>query len=285
MARNTILGYTSAMIDEAPVPTDALGSLFDFASWLYPRVWTGFLLSWAVVALPVGLLSLAVAHFIPGGVAGALRDGAWSRAAVAAGMQAFYWSAIMCHGWLNIVLVDAGSREGEVSFGDALTRTVSRLPAQIWTLAHTGFRIMPLALVGGVVAGLTLRDSPLTAAGAVLLIAIPVIYFTIRWSLSSFVTLIEGISGGAALRRSSELCGGRFWLYAFHFALFQALVIVPSVVMSVGGVKVLPLWAATLFAPAASAIILAPFSGGLFLGLYRREEKRVAVPPEGAVPA
>lgn len=70
---------------------------------------------------------------------------------------------------------------------------------------------------------------------AVLLIAIPVIYFTIRWSLSAFVTMIEGISGGAALRRSSELCGGRFGLYTFHFALFQALVIVPSVVMSVGG--------------------------------------------------
>lgn len=273
------------MIDEAPVPTDSLGSLFDFASWLYPRVWTGFVLGWAVTLLPVGIISLAAQNASPGGVAGAIQQGAWGRAALAMGVQLVYWTVLMCNGWLNLALVDAGSREGEVSFGDALTRTVSRLPAQIWTLAHTGFRIMPLALVGGVVAGLTLRDSPLTAAGAVLLIAIPVIYFTIRWSLSSFVTLIEGISGGAALRRSSELCGGRFWLYAFHFALFQALVIVPSVVMSVGGVKVLPLWAATLFAPAASAIILAPFSCGLFLGLYRREEKRVAVPPEGAVPA
>lgn len=264
------------MIDEAPVPTDNLGSLFDFASWLYPRVWTGFVMSWAATLLPVGMLSLAVAHFIPGGVAGAVQQGAWGRAALAAGVQAVYWSVLMCNGWLNIALVDAGSREGEASFGDSLSRMLSRLPAQIWTLANTGFRVMPLALAGGVVAGLTMRDSPLTAAGAVLLIAIPVVYFTIRWSLSAFVTLIEDISGGAALRRSSELCGGRFWLYTLHFGLFQALVIVPSVVMSVGGVKVLPLWAATLFAPAASAIVIAPFSCGLFLALYRREAARVA---------
>lgn len=265
------------MIDEAPVPTDSLGSLFDFASWLYPRVWTGFVLSWAVTLLPVGIITLAAQNASPGGVAGSIRDGAWGRAALGMGVQAVYWLVLMCNGWLNIALVDAGSREGEVSFGDALGRTASRLAAQIWTLAHTGFRIMPLALLGGVVAGLTLRDSPVTAAAAVLLIALPVIYFTIRWSLSAYVTAIEGISGGAALRRSSELCGGRFWRYTFQFALFQALVILPSVVMSVGGVKVLPIWAATLFAPAASAIVIAPFSCGLFLGLYRREEARVAV--------
>ena len=53
------------MIDEAPVLTDSLGSLFDFASWLYPRVWTGFVLSWAVTLLPVGILSLAAQSASP----------------------------------------------------------------------------------------------------------------------------------------------------------------------------------------------------------------------------
>jgi len=268
------------MIDEAPVPTDSLGSLFEFASWLYPRVWTGFVLSWAVTLLPVGIISLAAERVSPGGASAAMQQGALGRAALALGVQLLYWSVLMCNGWLNLALADAGTREGEASFGDSLSRMVSRLPAQVWTLAHTGFRILPLALVGGVAAGLTLRDSPLTALGAVALISIPVIYFTIRWSLSSFVTLIEGISGGAALRRSSELCGARFWPYAFQFVLFQALVIVPSVIMSVGGVKVLPLWAAALAAPAASAIVIAPFSCGLFLALYRREAARVV--PAGA---
>lgn len=264
------------MIDEAPVPTDSLGTLFDFASWLYPRVWTGFVLSWAVALLPVELLSLAAQNAGPGGVAAAVQARAWGWALFFMGVHAVYGSALMCHGWLNIALADAASREGETSFGRSLARMGTRLPAQAWTLAHSGFRILPLALAGGIVAGLTMRESPMTAAAAALLVAFPVVYFTIRWSLSAFVTLLEGISGGAALRRSSELSGGRFWLFTLHFALLQALAIVPSVILSVAGLKVLPAWAAAFFAPAASAILIAPFSCGLFLALYRREGTRGA---------
>ncbi len=273
------------MTDEAPVPTDSLGSLFDFASWLYPRVWTSFLLSWAVTVLPVGLISLAAQMAGPGGFAGAVQERAWGRAAFFLGVQALYWSVVLCHGWLNLVLAEAASRNADSSFGDAVNLVGSRLPAQAWTFLNNVFRLLPLALAGGVVAGLTMRDAPLIAAGTAVLIVVPVVYFTIRWSLSAFVTFFEGISGGAALRRSSELSGGRAWLFAFHFAVVQVLIFVPAAVISFGGLKVLPAWAAALFGPAAGAIVVAPFSCGLFLALYRREGARVAVPPAEAVPA
>lgn len=265
------------MTDEPPVPNDSFGSLFDFASWLYPRVWTGFVLTWAVTLLPVGVLTFALDRVgLSGGVIAAVRDGAWGRAALFAGMQFLYWGVLLFHGWVNLSLVEAVSRGGESSLGDALSRTGARLPAQVWTLAHAAFRILPLALAGGVAAGLTFRDSPLTAAGALGLIALPASYFTVRWSLSSFVALLEGLSGGAALRRSAELSGGRFWLYSFQFCLFHVLVIVPSVILSVGGLKLLPAWAAGLFASGASAILIAPFSCGLYLALYWREAARAA---------
>ncbi len=283
-----IRGYTPAMIDEAPVPTDSLGSLFDFAAWLYPRVWVSFALNWAVILLPVGIAVLVVERWGPGGVGGAVQQGAWGRALVLAGTQALYWLVLMCSNWINMSTAEAAARDGESSFGEAVSRTASRLPAQLWTLISTGIRIMPMALAGGIVAGLTMRDSPLTAIGAVLLISLPVTYFTVRWSLSSYVALFEGISGGLALRRSSELSGRRFWLFAFHFCLLQALAVTPSIILSVGGLKVFPIWAAALFAPAASALVIAPFSNGLFLALYRRETSggaAAAAPEAPPVPA
>lgn len=273
------------MIDESPVPADSLGSLFAFASWLYPRVWTGFVLSWAAAMLPAGLISLAAQKAVPGGFAGAVQEQAWGRAAFVAGVQLLYWSVVMCHGWINIVLVEAASRGADGSFGDAVGRMGARLPALVWTFLNNVFRLLPLGLAGGAVAGLTVRDSPFIAAGAMLLVALPVAFFTIRWSLSTFATLFEGLSGGAALRRSSELSGGRAWLFAFHFALVQALIIVPATIISVVGLKVLPAWAAALLSPAAGALLIAPLSCGLFLALYRRESARFAPAPEGAVPA
>lgn len=267
------------MIEEAPVPTDSLGSLFDFASWLYPRVWTAFVLNWAFIIFPISLVALAAERAGgEGGAGGAVREGAWGRAVALLGVQFLYWAVLMFSNWIAIILADSAAREREISYRDALSRTLARLPAALWTLANTGFRILPLALAGGVVAGLTMRDSPLLAAGAILLIAAPMAYFTVRWSLSAYVALFEGLSGGAALRRSSALSGRRFWLFTLHFCVLQALALAPSIILSVGGLKMLPAWAAAVFAPAASAILIAPFSNGLFLGLYRREESGGAAP-------
>jgi hypothetical protein len=141
---------------------------------------------------------------------------------------------------------------------------------------------MPLAFMGGLTAMLVVRDSPLTAAAVVTLVFLPFMYFTLRWSLATVVTLFEGLSGGAALRRSAQLSGARFWLFSFQFIVYNVAVIVPSVILSLACAKVVPAWSNRMFATAASGMLIAPFSYGLYLALYRREFARGVPAPESA---
>lgn len=268
------------MSEEAPLPSDSLGSLFIFASWLYPRVWMGFALLCAVTLLPGELLILAgnqtaglesTTDFVE-----AARGGAWARILIPVASMAAFVSLMLLYGWAGLSLGDSVAGGGDISLRGALRATVARLPAQVWTLVHMVVRLFPLVFVGGVVAGFTARESPLTAIAVVVVVALPIIYFTMRWMFSSAVTLFEGLSGGAALRRSSELSGARFGLVAFHFIVYNAIVLSAAILISVMSESIVPDWGAGLVGTVLGGMLVTPFTAGMFLGLYRREAARGA---------
>lgn len=261
------------MTDEAPVPNDSLGSLFDFSAWLYPRVWAGFALVWAVTLLPGDLVMIAV-NLVFGSADAAHPQG--RTLIIAAARILVLVPAVILHGWVCIAMGDAVLRGGECSLLGASGRVLSRLPAQIWTVAHLAIRSLPFSLLAGVAAGFTFQNSPRTAVALVVLIAVPAAYCVMHWMLAPIVTLLEGLSGGAALRRSWELSGVRFWRFAFQFIVYYAAALVPAAVIGALAAKLLPASSAGLLGNAVNGLLITPFSVGLFLALYRREAARGA---------
>ncbi len=272
------------MTDHAPAPNDAFSSLFDVAGWLYPRVWASYAAVWAMTLLPGDLLSIGFAWALglssPADVAAAAQAGEGAKILlVSFGKVAIFLPAVLIHGWATMLVSDAAYHGVEKTPGEALGQVLTRLFALLWTLGGMMIRILPLTLAAGVVGGLTVRDSPLTAAACALLAGIPLIYFTTRWMFSSAVTLFEGVSGGAALRRSSDLVGQRFWRNALQFLVYNVLVMTPAFILGFVVAKVVPAWSARVIATGVSSLTIAPFSMGLFMALYWRESARGAAAP------
>lgn len=268
------------MIDEAPAPNDSLGSLFDCGAWLYPRVWIGFTLVFASTLLPAELISIVVARIMgldgPEALAQAARAGAFGRIGVFFVMKILFFTALLFNHWSCLAVADEVARGGELTLVEALSRGLRRLPAQLWTVIGLSLRLSPLGFAGGLAVVLSLRDSPLTAVFAIAITAIPYVYFTLRWILSTAVVQFEGVSGGAALQRSSALTGPRFWLVSFQFAVYTLAGTVPALVVTFASAKFLPGWAAGLPGLIFGALVVGPFTTGMFLALYRRESARAA---------
>lgn len=272
------------MTDHAPAPNDAFSSLFDVAGWLYPRVWASYAAVWAMTLLPGDLLSIAFSWALgmsaPADVAAAAQAGETLKILLASfGKVVIFLPAVLIHGWATMLVSDAAYHGVEKTPGEALGQVLSRLFALLWTMAHMMARIMPLMFAAGVVGGLTMRDSPLTAAACALLAGAPLLYFTTRWMFSSTVTLFEGVSGGAALRRSSELVGRSFWRSAAQFFVYNVLVMTPAFLLGFVVAKLVPAWSARLLATGVSSLTIAPFSMGLFMAMYWRESARGAAAP------
>ncbi len=261
------------MTSDAPVPDDSLGALFGFSAWLYPRVWAGFALAWAVTLLP-GNLVMIVVQLIFG--MGNAEHPEGRTLIISAASMLILVPAVILHTWVCIMMGDAVLRGDEPSLLDAAGRALSRLPAQMWTIAHLALRALPFSFLAGAAAGFTFKDSPRTAVALIALIAVPAAYCIMHWMLAPIVTLLEGLSGGAAVRRSWALSGARFWRFSFHFLIYYAAALVPSVAIGVASENLFPAWSAGLVGSAIDGLLITPFSVGLFLALYRREVARGA---------
>lgn len=268
------------MTDDRPVPNDAFGSLFEYAFWLYPRVWAGFALLFAATMAPGQLASIAAGGALglssPAELGAAVQSGAVGRIGLLLAIKVAFFGVLLFNHWACLAMADAVARGEEPSVGAALGAALRRLPAQAWTFLGFFFRLIPIALMAGIAAGLTVRDSPATAVLVLILGGIPYAYFTLRWALSSVVTQLEGVSGGDALRRSSALCGGRFWLFSFQFVVYNAAALAPAFILGFAARRFLPAWAASVPGIVFAGLVLSPFSKGMILALYRREAARAA---------
>lgn len=268
------------MSDQPPVPDDSLSSLFENGSWLFPRAWSGFALIFCVTVLPMEILSAlgnrALGLESTAAIAQASRDGALDRVLLSFALKLMYALVALFDSYACIAMGEALARGEAMSAGDALRSALARLPAQLWTTFNFMVRLLPVGLLTGIAAALAYRDSLPTAIVAGVLGGGVYAYFTLRWIFSALVTQLEGLSGGAALRRSSSLSAGRFWLVSFQFLGYNAVVIVPSVILGYALASGMPEWAAGMTSAAFGSLAIAPFTTGIFLALYRREAARDA---------
>ena len=101
-------------------------------------------------------------------------------------------------------------------------------------------------------------------------------YLFVRWALSPLVTLLEDLSGGAALRRSGELSKARFWLFGFHYGVYYGGMFAISLLAPWLSAKLAPAWSVDLICGAVNVGMIGPFFTGMFTALYRREFARAA---------
>jgi hypothetical protein len=273
------------MTDQPPVPDDSLSSLFAAAAGAYPRVWASAADLWAVTMLPADLIVIVVGKAM--GLTTALdfaeaqRAGATGRVLLASVLKLLIIvPAFMLHFWSTLSLCDAALRGTERPVKDALAIVLSRLPAQLWTLAHMMARLLPLGFLAALAAGLIVvgRDSRVVTIGLGVLFAAVFLFYIVRWSMTPVVTLFEGISGGDAVRRSWAISGARPALFAWHFGVYYAVVLVCSSAGTWLTGKVFPEWSAALMGNAVNLLLTGPFSAAMIMGLYRRETARDAGP-------
>lgn len=266
------------MSDQPPSPDDSLSSLFENGSWMFPRVWEGFALVFAATLLPMEAVSIlcerALGMESAAAIMQASREGAFGRIAVLGALKVAYALGTLFYSYACLAMAEACARGEALPPSDALRAALSRMPAQLWTTFNFLIRVTPVGLVGGLVMALTFRDSPPTAIFAGVLTGGAYVYFLFRWLFSALVTQFEGLSGGEALRRSSALSGGRFWLVSFQFVVYNAVAAVPSIILAFAITQYMPEWVAGAVSLAIGALVVSPFATGIFLAMYRRETAR-----------
>lgn len=264
---------------------DSLSPLLRAALRLFPRVWAAAAALWAVTILPGELVLVGVARSLglmnPEDFAAASSSGgAWRVLVLSAAQVAIVFPLVMVHFWACIAVCDAVIAGGEPSPRAALSLVIARIPAQVWTFVHVFIRMLPLGVLAGSAAAAAYATEASVPAMAALgaLVAAVTVYFMFRWTLTPIVTLLEGLSGGEAVRRSRALSGRRYGLFAFQYGVYYAWVAGVSMLVVWLAGKAAPAWFAGLASGAINAVVIGPLGTGMFTALYRREAARDAAP-------
>lgn len=142
----------------------------------------------------------------------------------------------------QIALIKAIQHEGTVG--------TKQLLKESWPLV---WRYFLLSLLVGLV----------VLAGIILLI-IPAIIFGVWFMFSTYVLVVEGTGGTAAMRRSKFYARGKFWGLVGRMLVIMLLSMIPSIITSASESELL-----TIPFSLISAFVISPVSGIYFFKLYQ----------------
>jgi hypothetical protein len=151
------------------------------------------------------------------------------------------------------------------SVGGALKFALRRLPGLLWTSLLAYLAIVISCIPGLAIGFFAMRAGVVAYLIGLVIAAVPAIILMFRYFLATYVVVIEGTSGGAALKRSGQLMkgnAGKAFVLSFLLGVIGVLVGVGARFIPVpeAGIVVMVLVNGVLFALGAAAWTVLYFS-------------------------
>lgn len=202
---------------EAPAGLPPLGEILSAATKVVIDRPGLFLTLWVATGLPALVMTVGSAYWLGLGdrenFKVMIEAGQWRPLALF-GLVALVGKALEMVGFTAAVLAAADCAAGrEPETGHSLEGGLARFPAVVWTAVVVAVRV----LLG------------------LLLLIIPGVILMALYGFSHLAATLEGLSGGAAARRSWQLIAGNFWKVMGNTLVFTLIAGAGAIMVALGG--------------------------------------------------